>query len=346
MRKWIIFVFLMAFVILPVTAMEFTAPIAPDSAQIYMPDEQQTFGEGLRHILRQVVTALQPEIANAFKACLSMVAVVLLFRIAESFSVVANGVLRPLSAVALGVVFLESAGIMIQLGADTVTQLSEYGKLLLPVMTAAIAAQGGTTTSAMLYTGTVFFDTVLVTIITGMVVPALYIYICLAISVCATGNETLKNAQGFVKWLITWSLKWVIYIFTGYISISGAVSGSVDASALKAAKITLAGAVPVVGSILSDATETILVSAGVMKNAAGVYGILAILALCVRPFVKIGAQYIILKLTASVCGVFDYKPACGLVKDFSAAMGLVLAMTGTVCVLLLVSLVCYMRGVG
>ena len=176
--------------------------------------------------------------------------------------------------------------------------------------------------------------------------PALYIYLCLSVAGCATENETVKTAQGFVKWLITWSLKWVLYIFTGYISITGVVSGTVDASALKAAKITLTGVVPVVGNILSDATETILISAGVMKNAAGVYGIFAILALCVSPFVKIGVQYILLKLTGAACSVFGYKPAGSLIKDFSAAMGLVLAMTGTVCVLLLVSLVCYMRGMG
>ena len=136
----------------------------------------------------------------------------------------------------------------------------------------------------------------------------------------------------------------ILYIFTGYISITGVISGAVDASALKAAKLTISGAVPVVGSILSDATETILVSAGLMKSAAGVYGIFAFLAVCISPFLKIGAQYILLKVTCAVCNTFDCKSAVTLVESFSSGMGFVLAMTGTVCILLLVSVVCFMKG--
>ena len=346
MRKWIIFVCFFLFLALPVSAMEFTAPVAPDSALIYMPDEQETFGQGLWHIMKEALGVIRPEIAVSLRSCLSMLAAVMLFRIADAFSESAAGVLRLICAIVLGTAFLESANTMIRLGAGTIRELSEYGKLLLPVMTAAIAAQGGTTTSAMLYTGTIFFNTFLVSFITGVVVPALYIFLCLSVAECATENETLNNAKGFVKWLITWSMKWILYIFTGYISITGVVSGTVDASTLKAAKITLSGVVPVVGNILSDATETILISAGVMKNAAGIYGIFAILALCVSPFVKIGVQYVLLSLTGAACGVFGYKPAGSLIKDFSVAMSLALAMTGTGCVMLLVSLVCYMRGMG
>ena len=41
-------------------------------------------------------------------------------------------------------------------------------------------------------------------------------------------------------------------------SITGVISGTVDAAALKAAKIGISGAVPVVGNIFADATETIV----------------------------------------------------------------------------------------
>ena len=121
---------------------------------------------------------------------------------------------------------------------------------------------------------------------------------------------------------------------------------SADAAALKATKLVISGFVPVIGSIISDASETILVSAGVMKNAAGIYGLLAILAICVGPFLRIGIHYLLLKLTAAICGVFGSKQIGGVIKDFSGAMGYVLAMTGTVCLLLLISVVCFMKGVG
>ena len=114
---------------------------------------------------------------------------------------------------------------------------------------------------------------------------------------------------------------------------------------LKATKLTISGLVPVVGNILSDASEAVLVSAGMMKNAAGIYGILAVISICIRPFIQIGSQYLMLKLTTGVTEMFGTKQMAGIIKDFSTAMGLVLAMTGTVCMIFLISMICFMKGV-
>ena len=144
---------------------------------------------------------------------------------------------------------------------------------------------------------------------------------------------------------MTWGLKIVLYIFTGYISITGVVGGTTDAAMLKATKLTISGMVPVVGNILSDASEAVLVSAGMMKNAAGIYGILAVISICIRPFIQIGSQYLMLKLTTGVTEMFGTKQMAGIIKDFSTAMGLVRAMTGTVCMIFLISMICFMKGV-
>ena len=124
------------------------------------------------------------------------------------------------------------------------------------------------------------------------------------------------------------------------------VSGAVDASALKATKLTISGIVPVIGNILSDASETILISSSIVKNTAGIYGIFAVIAVCIGPFLHIGVQYVLLKITGGICGIFGYKPFSRLIEDFSTGMGFVLAMTGTVCIMLLISLVCFLRGIG
>jgi stage III sporulation protein AE len=102
----------------------------------------------------------------------------------------------------------------------------------------------------------------------------------------------------------------------------------------------------VVGGILSDASEAVLVSAGLVKNAVGVYGLIAIAAIAMGPFLRIGVHYLLVKLTATICNVFGTKNMTGLIEDFSSAMGLLLAMTGSVCLLLLISTVCFLKGVG
>ena len=344
MKKKLIILLLFLFIAQPVSAMEFTAPAAPESAQEYMPEDQETFAEGLLYILKTAILKLKPELADAIYVCVSVVATVLIISIISALSQNYDGCIRLVGAVVIGLLLLQPVNSLVHLATNTIEELSTYNKLLLPVMTAALAAQGGTTSAAALYTGTVFFDSVLTALIVRIIAPSLYFYLCVCVATSAIGNDMLKKIQDFLKWFMTTSLKWILYIFTGYISITGVITGTVDASALKAVKLTISGVVPVIGSVLSDASETILVSAGVMKNAAGVYGILAVIAVCIGPFLQIGVQYLLLKLCGAVCNVFGHKSSSGLVDNFSTGMGFALAMTGTVCILLLISLVCFMKG--
>lgn len=342
----LITLFLVFFLAVPVTAAEITAPEVPKSGAELMPDRAASFGEGLLEILQDAVQSLRPDLAEAAGVSLSIIIVVLLISILQNFPGTSGKITDFVGAVAISSVLLQNTNSLVYLGTNTIAELSEYGKLLLPVMTSAMAAQGGITGSAALYAGTAIFITILCSLITKLLVPMIYVFLALAAANSAIGEDLLKKMAAFVKWLMTWCLKIVLYVFTGYIGITGVVSGTTDAAALKAAKLTISGVVPVVGSILADASEAVLVSAGVVKNTAGIYGIFAILAVFMGPFLRIGSHYLLLKVTAAVCGVFGSKRCTELIGDFSAAMGLLLAMAGSVCLLLLISTVCFLKGVG
>ena len=331
---------------MPVSAADITAPTVPESGRDLMPQDGTSFGDGLWQICCRGLAKIRPDIAEGAKISLCIIAAVVMLSILSAFPGMTEKCCDLVGAVCIAGLLLGSANSLIRLGTDTVEEISQYGKLLLPVMTTALAAQGGLTTSASLYVGTAAFDTLLSGVIASVLVPMVYIYLALAAANAAIGDDLLKKLRDFLKWLMTWVLKTVLYVFTGYMGITGVVSGTTDAAALKAAKLTISGVVPVVGGILSDASEAVLVSAGVVKNAAGIYGIFAVLALIAEPFFRIGVHYLILKFTAAVCGIFCSKRITELIGDFTSVMGLLLAMTGTVCLLILISTVCFLRGVG
>jgi stage III sporulation protein AE len=143
---------------------------------------------------------------------------------------------------------------------------------------------------------------------------------------------------------VIWLLKAILYIFVGYIGISGIISGAADQTAIKATKLTISGMIPVVGGILSDASETLLVSVGVIKNTVGIYGMLSIICIVILPFLKIGFHYLALKISSVVAGMFVPKSISKLLEDFTAVLGLVMGMTGSVCMIQLISLVCFLKG--
>lgn len=346
MRRLTLIVVIIVVLTVPVSASELTAPTVPESAEKYMPSDPQTLGQGLFEVLKEALGQLRPDLKEASRVCLGMMAACMILCIAESIPGASSRVIHLTGAVVISLTVMNSLHSMIHLGAQTVTDISEYGKLLLPVMTGALAAQGGITVSAALYAGTIAFDSLLSGLITHILIPVIYVFLALVICCAALEEELLHKIRDVVKSAAVWILKTVLYVFTGYIGLTGVISGSTDAAALKAAKLTISGVVPVVGGILSDASEAVLVGAGVMKNAAGLYGMFAILAIWLGPFLKIGAHYLMLKMTGILCGVFSGKTITGLIQDFSASMGLLLAMTGTVCLMLMISMVCFLKGVG
>ena len=346
MRRIFSLILICALLAVPVSAMEFNAPPAPSTAEEYLPESSENFWQDLWYIVKIALSKLAPNITETGRVCISILAIAMLVSLLQDVSTLSARTLNLVGTAAISIALLSPANTLIQLGVQTIESISEYAKLLIPVMTAALAAEGGAATSTALYTGTVIFNTILSGGITRLLVPMLYAYIALGIANVAIDESTLKNLKDFIKWLITWSLKIAIYTFTGYLGISGVISGTTDAAAVKATKLAISGSVPVVGGIISDATETILLSAGIMKNAAGIYGLLVILAIWIEPFLQIGIQYVLLKATAGVCGVFGCKRVISLVEHFCSVMGFLVAITATVCLLLLISIVCFMKGVG
>lgn len=332
--------------VVPVSALEITAPEVPDSGRDLMPEQTESFSQGLLEIIRNALPVIAPDFAEAGRVCLRVIAASLLLSVLKTFEGQTGKAASFAGIVAVGSVLLTSTNSLVNLASDTVAELSNYGKLLLPVMTAAAAAQGGITSSAALYTGTAFFSALLSSSITRVLIPLNYIYLALAVGNRALGENMMKKIQDVVKWFSTWLLKTILYVFTGYMGITGVMTGGTDAAALKATKLTISGMVPVVGGILADASESVLVGVGVMKNAVGVYGLLAILAICLGPFLKIGIQYLMLKVTGAVCSMLDSESTGGLVQDFSGAMGLLLGMTGAVCLQTMIGIVCFLREVG
>lgn len=345
MKKIMILIFVVLTLSAPVSALEITAPTVPPSAADMMPEDPKSFGEGLWELCKAVIATVRPEITNAAGVCLGIIAAGLMLTLLQPMTGQGKRAAELICTVSMALILMTPTQVFVNLGIQTVEEMIDYGKLLLPVMTAGLAAQGGITKSAALYTGTAVFNTILGNLIVKLMIPTVSAYLALALANSAIGDETLKKIRDLIKWCAAWVLKLGLYIFTGYMGLTGVITGSADAAALKVTKTTISMAVPVIGNILSEASETVLVGAAIVKNAAGVYGMLAILALCLGPFARIGVQYLMLKFAAAICSVFATKQATDLISDFSTAMGLLLAVTGTICLILLISTVCFMKGV-
>ena len=344
MRKAIIGLVLVLSLTLPASAAEIEAPLVPKSGIERMPENTDSFGDALLELVQNSMNLLRPDLKEAAEATMMTVAAGTLFSIIQNITKKISRTLSAAGAITIAVIMFRHSNSMIVLASDTVIEIYEYGKLLCQVMTAALAAQGCVTESSALYVGTTFFITLLSTLVSKLVVPMAYIFLAFSVGYCAMNNEILKKIADAIKGVLGWALKTLLVVFTAYMSITGVVSGTTDAASLKAAKVVISTVVPVVGGALADSSESVLISMGLVKNAAGIYGILAVLAVFAGPFLKIGAHYLFLKVSATICASFGDKSVSGLTGDFSSAMGLLMAMIASGCVMVLISTVCFLKG--
>ena len=142
-------------------AVEETAPPPPESAAEYMPEDTESFADGMWQIVKDAIKNLAPSVAEAGRVCIMLIVAVFCISIAQNASDKTPVILDLVSSAVIASVLLNSSNSMISLAISTIREISDYGKLLIPVLTGSLAFQGGSSTSAALYTGTVIFDSVL-----------------------------------------------------------------------------------------------------------------------------------------------------------------------------------------
>lgn len=237
-------------------------------------------------------------------------------------------------------------GGMITLAEQTLTQMREYSLLLLPGLASLSVLSGGAVTGAAVYTGGVVYFDLLLRLSSALVLPLVWLYMTSCAADAALGGEKLTALSDFLHWISASVLKWTSYLFTGYLAVTGVLCGTADALQLRTAKAALSSALPLVGSIIADASDSLLSAAGLLKSTAGVYGMLAVLAICMTPFLQIAVQLFILKGTQAISGLFEQPVLTHLIGRMADALKLLLALTGSFCLAAVLCIVLCMKAVG
>ncbi len=300
-----------------------------------------SFEDGLRSIFQHALPLFDDALRSAMKSVGVMLAALVLCAMAGA----GEGMGAALIA---GVLSISAAG-MLEMnslagtGKEALMEMQSFADLLLPAMAAATAASGGITASTAIYAGTALFTDILMRAMTHLLLPLLNVYVALCAAQAICGNEMLSRLSDLVKWVFRSGIKTVLFVFTAYLTITGLIAGAADATVLKAAKLTISGVVPVVGSMISDASETVIVGAATVKNAVGIFGMLAVIAICIGPFLSIAGQYLLMKLSSAAGSAIGPKPLLGLMDAITESMGFLLAMTGGAALMLLIACVCYLK---
>ena len=314
-----------------------------EEAERYGITQEDTLEEGTGHLLADLKETIGQQWKSGLRTALKLLAVVLLCTLAERVDLSGQKqgeeVTRMAGAAAVTALAMTDVGAMIGLGRETIGRMEVFSRVLLPAMATLSAATGHISMAAVRQGATVLCSQVLILAMDRVLIPLVYCYVAVNCAQAAVGNEGLSRIAALLKGAVTAFLTGMLVIFVGYLTASGAIAGTVDEAKVKAARMAISRAIPVVGGILADASETVLAGAGVLKGTVGVVGLLVVLTICLTPFLHLAMQYLVYKGTAALCATVAGSKLCGLIDAIGGAFGLVLGMTGASALILLISLV-------
>ena len=349
MKRWILLLLLLflltepAWATLPEEVEDALPPEAEELLEELGEANSNTLSRGMSRLWERACGLLSEEVRSSISGAVTLLCAVLLCGMTEDLFKAAEHPtmlnIVPLAGVlAITVAAAGDLHSLIGLGIRTMEELDVCSKALLPTLAAAVAAGGGIVSAGVRQTATVIFAELLISLIRQVLLPLVYVYIAAAAADAMLPGFRLKTIAAGIKKAVTWILTGSLVIFTGYLTLAGAAASSADALTVSLTRTAISAAVPVVGGIISGAAETVLAGALTLKNALGIFGMLAVLAVCLTPFLHMAVQYLVYKLTAFLAGVTANESLSGLIDALGGAFGLVLGMTGSCALLLLISI--------
>ena len=326
-------------------------PAALDSeAQEYMPDISpfSVPDSGvLSDLFQSVSQRAGEEIASVCKTAGLMLTVCVLVAVSNTLD---TGNRAPqyivfAAVAAIGAAAMTDFDSYLRLSLDCLDRLAEYSQVIIPVLASAAAATGAVGSAAAKYGATTMFVDLLLRFARSVIVPCVCGYAALAIADAAVGNEALKTAKKMIKTLSTALLSGLSLGFTAWITLSGIISGAADSFTSRITKTAVSAALPVVGGILSDAAGTLSAAVGTLLSSVGVFGLIAVICICLSPMIALGARYIAYKLSAVLCQCVSDKRLSVLVEDLGACFGMLLGLNGAGAIMLFISIYSLLRTV-
>ena len=95
---------------------------------------------------------------------------------------------------------------------------------------------------------------------------------------------------------------------------------------------------PIIGKMIGDASDAVMLSASVIKGALGILGIVIIAGEVLIPVIRIGIQMILFSILSALSEFFEMKEFSSLMSSFQYAFSALVAMSACVGVMMIIGL--------
>ena len=226
---------------------------------------------------------------------------------------------------------------------ETIKKLNAFTMSLIPLITSIMAATGNIASSNALEPILLIIVTFINNFIINVVIPIILVATTLGIVSKISDQIQVDKLSKFLKSTTVWITTTILTLFVTIASVEGGLTSSLDGVTAKAGKTIVASAIPLVGKILSDAFDTIMGYANIIKNGIGIVGIVVIVCICIKPIIEIASLTIIYYLGGAICQPIADKNVVELLEQMGGTFKIFLAILFVIMTILIVGIAIAMK---
>ena len=141
-----------------------------------------------------------------------------------------------------------------------------------------------------------------------------------------------------IKKVGMWAMSLCTTVFLGLIGATTAVNSAADSLSTRTAKYILGTCVPVAGTALSGAVNTVSASLSLLKSSVGIYGVIALCIMLLPILAELLVWRVILNVLSGVCTLFAANETSKLFKAVDSMISFLIGAVFLVAAAFIISL--------
>ncbi|MBR3927639.1 MAG: hypothetical protein IKJ65_01400 [Clostridia bacterium] len=211
------------------------------------------------------------------------------------------------------------------LAKEAIERIASLIDALTPIFVSVIALTGDAHTSAFITPLGAFVAGALSTYFQKGAFRILEALACLCLA-GAVSDLPLGKLTDTVRSMFKWLIGVIVSVFLFFMSTGGAIAGAYDGAFLKGLKFAADSLIPIVGSDIAGKMESITGSAQLVKSAAGVTGVIALVSACLMPAIDVFLAMWGLRALSAIVQCVSDKETTNLADSFSGVFSLMFSL--------------------
>lgn len=226
---------------------------------------------------------------------------------------------------------------------DSLLALSSFLASLLPV-TASLLTMSGNVSSATTSTSLMLlFNSLLTTAANNFLLPMLQISFALSLVSALPYGVSLQSITSLVKNAATTVLAFGFTMFSAILYFQNSIAASADNLAYRGIRFASGVFIPVIGSIVGDASRTVNAAIGTVKSSVGYTGVAVLFFLIIPPVVTVILYKLAVLFAAIIARMLGCERESRMLYDINSILSVLMSVMIGVSAVFLISVALFIK---